>query len=309
MIMRQYRDSNYVRDLYDYSNLTPRAKIDALSQIAFYLSMIAHYRDNIPEPDAPPWEQIDPNAISGLVGYYYKDISTQIPFDETTFALPAWLPLDANRDALTESLNALEAHWSLIDAIRDGYAIELTILAHYRRFIALGDADDWIAFTIAYSQYRFARMVDPVWLPQLHIEVLEKTLMNIPHKDYRPIIENVGFRNIAAAIRHCTVQTRYFKDVQKQSITFKVRHGLGDDLRRRAHDADHFIEDLGNFVYDYMRESSNVQANTGETRPYITDEDITDVVALVETYGSRVVASLLIATGYASKLPRKSEEA
>ena len=299
--MSAYRDSAYVRELYDYSNFLPRVKIDALSQIAFYINMVKHYRDNILDPNAPPWEQVEINALSGLVGYYYKDISTQIPFDETTFALPRWLALTPDSDALENALQILEAHRELIRAIRGEYAEELAILTAYRRFITLGDPADWIEFTILYSQHRFNKMVDASWMSHIHIDVLEKTLMNNPHQDFRPILADEGFRNIANAIRHCTVQTRYFKDVKKQQITFKVRHGLGDDLRRRAHDDAHFIEDLSEFIFDYLRESSNVQANTGETRPYITDADIADVVALVEQYGGRVVANLLVATGYASK--------
>ena len=307
-VMRDYRDSGYVRELYDYSNIFPRAKIDALSQIAFYISMIAHYRNNILDPSAPPWEQVEINAISGLVGYYYKDISTQIPFDETTFALPPWLALQPDDDTLADALTVFEAHRDLIRTIRGDYAEELAILAAYRRFIALGDPADWIEFTILYSQHRFNKMVDASWMFHVDIDILERTLMNNPHQDFRPVLANEGFRNIANAIRHCTVQTRYFKDVKKQQITFKVRHGLGDDLRRRAHDDTHFIEDLSGFIYDYLRESSNVQANTGETRPFITDADIADVVALVQQYGGRVVANLLVATGYASRFIARQAE-
>ena len=308
-IMRECRNSAYVQDLYEYSNVMPRAKIDALIQIAFYISLTRHLLVNMPDPGAPPWEQIGANAISGLVGYYYKDISTQIPFDETTFALPVWLPLKAEMTALEEALGALEAHRDLIAALRGDYAGELAILAHYRRFITLGDADDWIEFASAYSQHRVSNMVDASWMPHLQVELLERTLMNNTHKDFRPIMDNPGFRHISAAIRYCTAQTRYFKDVKKRPITFNVRHGLGDDLRRRAHDADCFIEDLSHFVYDYMRESSLVQATTGETRPFITDADLADAVTLVERYGSRVVANLLVAMGYASSFTRRTEQA
>ncbi len=305
--MQRYRASGSIRHLYDYSNSMPRAKIDALSQIAFYESMVQHYLDNVRDPDAPPWEQSEINAVSGLVGYYYKNISTQIPFDETTFALPTWLPLRTEAGVLEGALEILAAHRQLIEAIRRDYTAEkLAILASYRRFAALGDVDDWIAFAIAYSQYRFSKMIDSPWMSHLQIELLEKTLMSNPqHKDYRPILENTGFRNIVNAVRFCTVQLRYIKDVKRQQSAFKVRHGLGNDLLRRAHDADHFIEDLGGFVHDYMRESSNVQALYSETRPFITENDLYEIIALVNKYGSRVVASLLVAAGYASSFAPK----
>ncbi len=298
-IAQQYRQSPDVGELYGYSNVMPRAKVDALSQNSYYQSMVEHYRENPPER-----KRI--NAISGLVGYYYKDISTQIPFDETTFALPAWLPLESDRAWLGQALEVLKAHRDLIKTIRGDYAEELAILTHYRRFLTYGDPDDWIEFAIAYSQHRFNKMVDSGWMSHLNLEIVEKTLMNNTHKDYRPVLENEGFRSIANAIRSCTVQLRYFKDVKKQQIAFKVRHGLGDDLRRRAHNADDFIEDLSSFVHDYMRESSSVQVNTGETRPFITDDDLYQVIALINEFGSRVVANLLVAAGYASHFEHKN---
>jgi hypothetical protein len=307
-----YRESTNVHNLYDYSNWMPRAKIDCLSQIGFYESLTQHYLENpkaIEESTESPWEQqIEQNRISGLVGYFYKNISTEIPFDETTFAMPAWLLLDADSQHLKDAKDILNSHRKLIEAIRGEYAEEVSIINAYRRFITLGDADDWIAFTIGYSQHRFNKMVDASWLPPLELSLLEKTLMNNSHKDYRPILATEGFRNIANAIRFCTVRTRWIKDVKKQQTAFKVRHGLGDDLRRRAHNPDHFIEDLAEFIHDYTQESSSVQASTGETRPFITDADIADILALVEHYGSRVVANLLVAVGYASEFQPKSEE-
>jgi hypothetical protein len=298
-IAREYRQSEFVGELYGYSNFMPRAKVDALSQILYYQTMVKHFIQSPPERGRI-------NAISGLVGYYYKDISTQIPFDETTFVLPAWLPLDADRTWLEEVAEILQAHYEIIHAIRGEYAEELEILTSYRRFTTFGDPDDWIDFAIAYSQHRFNKMVDSGWMPHLNLETVEKTLMNnMQKKDYRPILQNEGFRNVANAIRSCTVQLRYFKDVKNQQTAFKVRHGLGDDLRRRAHNPDDFIDDLGSFVHDYMRESSSVQANTGEIRPFISDDDLYQIIELVNEYGSRVVASLLVATGYASRFERK----
>lgn len=297
-IIHTYREAADVRVLYDQSGYLPRAKTDALAEINFYIAMVQHFQKNTPER-----RRID--ALSGLVGYFYKDISAQIPFDETTFALPRWLAPDADRPQLEEAEYVLKQHATLISRIRGDYAEELTILNHYRSFATRGDPDEWVAFAITYSQHRFARLVDQPWLPFLTLSVLERTLMNTYqdqqlHKDYRPVLENQGFRNIAAAINACTTRLRYFKDVKKSQTAFKVRHGLGDDLRRRAHDADLFIEDLSEFIHSYMQESSNVQANTGETREFITDGDFYAVIDLMQQYGSRVVANLLVAAGYAS---------
>lgn len=301
-LMGEYRGAKLARDLYDYSGVMPRAKVDALCQIGYYLKMVEHYAANPPERRRT-------NAISGLVGYYYKNLTGHTPFDETVFSLPGWMPEKVDRKGLERAGEVLEAHQSLIRALRNDYAEELTILDYYRRFIALGDPDDWIAFAIAYGNHRFSKLPDNPWLPALPINTLEETLMNAERRDYRPVLENEGFKNVSRAIRSCTVQLRYWKDVKNSQTAFKVRHGLGDDLRRRAHNPDQFIEDLSEFVYDYTRESSSVQANTGETRPFITEEDLYEVVAMVNEYGSRVVANLLVAAGYSSDFSRREQKA
>jgi hypothetical protein len=81
-----------------------------------------------------------------------------------------------------------------------------------------------------------------------------------------------------------------------------------DDLRRRAHNSNDFIEDLTSFLHDYTRESSNVQVDTSETRPFVTQDDLSQIIQLIEQYGSRVVANLLVAAGYCSAYRAKSDE-
>ena len=301
-LMDNYRQDGTARDLYDYSGLMPRAKVDALCQITYYRSMVEHYRRNPPDR-----RRVD--AVAGVVGYYYKNLTGHIPFDETAFALPAWLPLEADEQQLEEAGDVLGQHYDLIRALRGDHAGELVVLGGYRCFITLGDPDDWIAFAIAYSTHRFSKLENSPWLPQVTVQLLRRTLMNASdRKDFAPIFEVDGFNNIARAIRSCTVQLRYWKDVKKSQTAFRVRHGLGDDLRRQAHDPDRFIEALSEFVYDYARESSSVQASMNETRPFITEQDLLEVVTLVNEYGSRVVASLLVAAGYASDYSRSAQE-
>ncbi|HRL12115.1 MAG TPA: hypothetical protein PKX07_09570, partial [Aggregatilineales bacterium] len=150
-LMADYRDSGAARHLYDISGVLPRAKADALAQITFYQQMVEHYRRN-----APGRRRI--NAIDALVGYFYKDISAQIPFDETTYALPRWLPLDADAAQLEQASEVLAEHRRLIEAVRGEYAEELVILSNYHRFITLGDPDDWVEFAIGYSQHRFKKL-------------------------------------------------------------------------------------------------------------------------------------------------------
>jgi hypothetical protein len=313
--MAAYRQSEAGRSLYRYSGLMPRARLDALQYIRYYQGLADHLRIN------PPGEDDSFIDLSGgLVGYYYKNIGgTQIPFDETAFAAPIWLASDLAADRLAAASALLEAHYELVNCIRgrppkgDYTGEELTVIHAYRRFITRGEPEEWIAFANAYHSYWFSHVTERPWLAypnaQLHLDMFKETLMALQHDkiDYGPILDSPGFQNIANAIRACTVVARYRKDVKKDSFPFKVRHGLGDDLLRHAHTPADFIADLSGFVHDYARESSSVQADTGETRPFVSDADLRQVIDLIAQHGSKVVAHLLVATGYASAYRPKSE--
>lgn len=306
-IMQQHRKSTDTRRLYIYSNSLPRIKLDVLSQITFYKNMVDHFIEGMNDGTLPDDFPLD--SISSIVGYYYKNVSTQIPFDETHFALPAWLPEEANPELLNDTKEILENHYRLIEGVRGRpprYQItgdELALIDSYRRYLTQGKAEDWVRFAIQFGMYRFRNMTE-MRLPLLTIQLFKESLPMVlnDRKDYRPILENPGFQAIAGAINYCTSYSRYKKDVQKdRTFPFKVRHGLGDDLLRNAHNPELFLSDLSDFIHDYRRESISVHANTGKTRSEIEADHIYDVTALVAEYGSRIVAHLLVATGYAAR--------
>ncbi len=67
LIRKGYREQ--VRGLYNWSYNLPRAKLDILAEIDFYISLVKHFKENLPGK-----RRID--VFDGLVGYYYKEIST-----------------------------------------------------------------------------------------------------------------------------------------------------------------------------------------------------------------------------------------
>lgn len=300
--MHSYRDSKNGRNLYQHSNQMNRTKLDILVNISFYQICFRQVHENLTD-----WEEMI-QGFGGLVSYYYKNNGgNQIPFDETLFGIPPFIPKPGDSEHASRIDALLESHYEMIDAIRGKApkyvltAAELTILSKYRRFITCASMEDWWQFAISYNRYRFINMGD-IYLPDLHIVTFKETLMNmkLERKDFRQIIEDEGFQHIANAIRQSTVSLRYLTDIKKQQSAFRVRYGLGDDLLRNAYDPNKFIIDLGRFLHDYARESSRVQAETGDTRSFVTYEDIQHVITLIAEYGSSSVAHLLVATGYSS---------
>lgn len=303
--VNHYRQAEQARRLYNYSNQMLRAKLDVLAHVGYYRNLVQHTWEQRPmdaADDGGDW-------LSGFVGYYYRENGgTQIPFDETVFAMPRWLPTEPTDEKLQQALALLKQHQDLLWALRGKppknalTADELVVLNAYRQFITLGEPENWVEFVLHYNLYRFTH-VGESYLPELLLSMFEETLMNMQtdKQDFTPILLNTGFRNIAAAIRACTVQAQLFSK-GNASYPFKVRYGLGDDLRRSSYDAGKFIEALGGFLHDYARETSNAQA----PRAAVTEQDLLEVTALVSQYGARVVASLLVAAGYAWQ--RKTEE-
>lgn len=303
-IMSEYRNSAGTQSLYRYSNSMNRAKLDVLNQLHYYRKMLGFYAE------AKDYD-FEFDAISGIVGYYYKDISSQIPFDETLFLSPAWISSDLEADDLYKAEALVGQHFDLINAIRGKApkykltADELVLFTCYRRYSTHGEAFDWIEFAIAYGMYRFRNMTD-AYLPPLSLDLFKESfpMSNLTNDkaNYRPILENAGFERLASAISYCTSYARYMRDVKKdRTFPFQVQHGLGDDLLRNAHSPELFLADLSQFIYRYRSESMKVYAETGKQRTEIKDEDVAAIVGLVADYGSNIVAHLLVASGYAAR--------
>ena len=291
-LMVKHRQRASARNLYQYAGLSSRRKVAILGTIIYYQSMVEHYQENdLDEEDADLL-----NFMYGMTGYYYKDISTQIPFDETTYCLPPFMSQSTTTEDLYQATLILKDHREIIGRLRGDNADELRILDFYHRFIVFGNADDWLEFACLYGKYRFRQFEDKPYLFAMSNQLLKETLMG-QDKMYAKIFKDDGFKKIAVIIRSATVSAQYQKS-QNQNYPFKVRHGVLDDLRRYAHDKAKFLESLGDFLADYGRESMNVQKDTGEIRATYSVEDLQQVTALIDQYGSATVAKLLLASAF-----------
>ena len=86
-----------------------------------------------------------------------------------------------------------------------------------------------------------------------------------------------------------------------------MRYGLAANFKRKATVRDELIAVLSDFMQSYNQENAQKLENTGQQmRRDLRTTDIEEVVRLVDTYGSDVVANLLIAYGYARE-PREAE--
>ncbi len=132
---------------------------------------------------------------------------------------------------------------------------------------------------------------------------------------FSPILENEGFREIAAAIRRATVIAQY-QAARESGYPFEVRYGLGQELLRAAAYPEDFIAALSTFLQSYNAENARIaervakgslSAQARNRRAAVQTEHIKEVVRLVDMYGSDVICKMLVAYGYARD-PRIQEE-
>lgn len=128
------------------------------------------------------------------------------------------------------------------------------------------------------------------------------------------ILDSPGFINIARAIRESTVRAQYRKN-KKNDKRYTVRYGLGRDLVRQSQYPEDFVAALSEFILNYNAENAQVLERYPEERypQYkhrwdVQTHDINDILALIDKYGSNLIAKLLVAYGYAREYRAMTEK-
>jgi CRISPR/Cas system CSM-associated protein Csm2 small subunit len=160
------------------------------------------------------------------------------------------------------------------------------------------------------------------WLPQLTQKGLESLAMSYD-KSLSAILKNSGFRSIARAIREATVNAQR-RHSQENDSTYEVRYGLGNELLRKIHQREAFMQALSEFIYQYNAETAREEEKRAQKeggrrltsedyRRYrlrypVTTADLEQFTALLDSYPTELVASMLVAYGYSRRETPRSEE-
>jgi hypothetical protein len=246
--------------------------------------------------------------VSGLAMAFYKDMgNASSVLNLSEIGVPQWAVIETE-DHARGYRKLLEEHRRVVDSLDEGRGDQYRLLRLYRDFLSGRILDPFFEFSAGYASLTMSRMERGQWAPRFNTHHLEVLIMTTDDK-LTPIVENPGFRNVAAAIRRSTVIPQYFK-ARGDRGPYDIRYGLGNDLLRRAAYPDQFVRALGEFLHDYNRETGQIyeryKGNPPVRRATVTTEDIQQVVALIDTYGSETVANLLVAFGYARE-PRDQE--
>jgi hypothetical protein len=257
------------------------------------------------------WGEEPGDHVAGMAMAFYKDMGNAVAvLNLSEIGLPRWMRVETPEQGRAYRL-LIEEHRQVVDSLQERNADEYRLLQFYRDFLSGRDLTAFFAFAAGHASLVMSRMERGQWAPRFTTTNLEVLMME-HDKRLAPILESPGFQNVAAAIRRSTVIPQYFKAKGNRG-PYDIRYGLGADLLRQAAYPDRFIQALSAFLHDYNRETAQVyeryKGNPPVRRATVTTEDIQQVLELMDEYGSKTVANLLVAFGYAREPREQRPEA
>ncbi|MBM4466864.1 MAG: hypothetical protein FJ014_15150 [Chloroflexi bacterium] len=254
------------------------------------------------------WGEEPGDYVNSLATVFYKDLGQGVAvLNLSEIALPHWMSVETPEQGRAYQA-LIDEHQGIVSGLQERNADEYRLLESYRDFLSGHDLRAFFEVTGIYAGYVMSRMERRQLVRRFTTTNLEVLIMGHDHK-LKPILESPGFQNVAAAIRRSTVTPQFFKARGKTRL-YDIRYGLGTELLRQAAYPDRFIQALSEFMHAYNQENAQIneryKGNPPVRRANITTEDIEQVVDLTDEYGSKTVANLLVAYGYARE-PREQE--
>lgn len=299
------------------SNPETAIKLDVTTILLFVKTWLEHleaYQQDNVAFDADPASAVPEKVVAGFHVAQFKLLSRNAytMVNLSFLNLPRWTGAPQTRADILALKEVIDEHLNVIRDIDETRSDGYNLLRAYRDFVAGNNWSAFFEFAAGYSHEIMRRYnesgrtaVRPPWVPTFSPSRLRRLMMS-SNKPLLPIVQSEGFQNVAYAIRYSTIIPQSRKAQNKDSL-YEVRYGLGADLKRKATVRDEFIVALSDFMQSYNQENAQKLENTGQQmRRDLRTTDIEEVVRLADTYGSEVVANLLIAYGYARE-PREAD--
>lgn len=298
------------RELRDSVIMGGPPKYDALAVLRLAELLIRHAEDYRTGEDYLPGLRLDgltpADVISGVYVTNYQSLGSARAVTEMhMLALPAWFPVRSREDASCW-LAALDEHQRVLRALRDDRSDEIGLLLRYRRFLQTRGAaciGEFLEFLGAYGCFwlrTFGGTADgrKRWPPRFSASLVRRIIMeSVPQ--YSAILEDPGFRAVAAAVRRCTVSAQALRAMNRDHR--EIRYELLHELRRNRNlPGSALLETVAEFVSLYNAENARLReiARDLHAAPAnVTTEEFASFCRLLERYGAPVVGALLCAYG------------
>ena len=246
------------------------------------------------------------NIVTGFHVTQYKLLSSNAytAMNLAFLGLPVWTGDVQNPQKISDLQKVIREHKAIIDNIKENHSDGYNLLQYYRDFLLGGRWEDFFKFAAGYSHYIISQLARAQrWVPLFTTQNLGRLIM-ATNEHLNSIIENIGFQNVAYAIRRSTVVPQRRKTNNEENL-YQIRYGLGMDLKRKATVRDDFVIALADFMQSYNQENNQVREKQNrQMRRDLRTSDIQHIVKLVDDFGAEMVANLLIAFGYARE-PRE----
>ena len=259
------------------------------------------------------WGEGPHNFVAGMHTVFYKNLGQSLAVMNLSFInLPRWMNVQ-DTDDVEIYREMIAEHLQIVGSLDEEQSEGYQLLQHYRDFLSGHDFTAFFDFTAKYPNYLLNSLAQAhFWVKPLSATNLRRLLMSNEsnEKKLTPIIESEGFQNIARAIRQSTVSLQYqtisAKKQKKPKPPYDVRYGLGEQLRRKANYPHEFIQELSDFLHAFNAENVRAAENADAVelsehyrRKSVREDDITEIVQLIDSYGPQTVCRLLVAFGYA----------
>jgi hypothetical protein len=287
---------------------TTSLKLD-ITSLLLYLDQLLECSEagQLDEEEDEPYQP--EQVVNGMYVVQFSRLSqhaytmTHIGF----LGLPRWAENVRNRIEVYALKPVIREHLRLIQGVDEKRSDGYELLRRYRNFVAGGQWDAFLEFTMGYSNYLMREMHagKTPWL--FSVEKLRRLVMSAAKEDNSllEIIENEGFLRIAYAIRHSTIipqgQMARYKQGKGEKPVYDIRYGLGQSLKQKANSKLEFLDALGDFLSTYSAETYQVYETKGvRRRGDVRVSNLNEITRLVEQFGPSVICKWLVAYGYAS---------
>lgn len=249
------------------------------------------------------------NTIKGFHSVYQKDLGQNKAVANIAFIqTPDFVEYKSKEQGIEwiEILNQQKAIISNIVELGDS----LQGLQSYRNFLgSIGNTAlvHFSKFNYWYAGYLMQQLAKKNrFIRTFKIEHLNKFYKNM-EPTLIEIIQNDGFKAVAAAIRKSTVSLQYTPKDQRK---FEIRYGLAQQLQNKSKSKIDLATFIGEFIGTYNSETGrNAEKNAGKAfRVNVKDGDLIKFYEILDITSPRLVGALLASYGFALSSKEKVEE-
>jgi hypothetical protein len=248
-----------------YTNSTYKA--DIYASLLFTKTLIEHLefeKENIFDFDYTPTNYIEGFFMCHFMTMKKSPPKKHAPINLAFIALPKFIKA-GNKEEADEWVETLDNLYKIIRSIRGSEKTEETGeiirgLGFFRDFVSTSNLESFLSFSFWYTAFLVKKLDEKskeknkqIYVSPFKTSSLNKIYSNMA-SNLSEIIENEGFKAVAAAIRKSTVSLlRTPKSLRK----FEPRYGLAQQLQNKSKSKDEFTTFIAEFLTTYDAETSN----------------------------------------------------